>query len=320
MKKFIVFLLLLVFPLYVFAYSSKIIAGGESIGIDIRSDGILIVGFYRVNGRLNENGLRVGDVIYKVGSTSVSSISDLTSAVADNVSDNKVMLGIKRGDESFDVSFGLYKDGDSYKTGLYVKDGLSGIGTLTYIDPETKIYGALGHEIVESASMKRIEVKRGSIFRSSVTNIEPSAKGYAGTKNAKFYSSDIYGNIVKNNVNGIYGVYSKDISDRKTYDVGTFNDIKMGKAYIYTVIDKEKREEFEINIDSKKNGSIKNIHFEITDERLLSKTGGVVQGMSGSPIIQDGKIIGAVTHVIVDKPSTGYGILITNMLEEGEKS
>lgn len=312
--------MLLVFPLYVFAYSSRIIAGGESIGIDIRSDGILIVGFYRVNGRLNESGLRVGDVIYKVGSTSVSSISELTSAVADSVSDNKVMLSIKRGDESFDVSFSLYKDGDSYKTGLYVKDGLSGIGTLTYIDPETKIYGALGHEIVESASMKKIEVKRGSIFRSSVTNIEPSAKGYAGTKNAKFYSSDIYGNIIKNSVNGIYGVYSKDISDRKTYDVGTFNDIKMGKAYIYTVIDKEKREEFEINIDSKKNGSIKNIHFEITDERLLSKTGGVVQGMSGSPIIQDGKIIGAVTHVIVDKPSTGYGILITNMLEEGEKS
>ena len=312
--------MLLVFPLYVFAYSSRIIAGGESIGIDIRSDGILIVGFYRVNGRLNESGLRVGDVIYKVGSTSVSSISELTSAVADSVSDNKVMLSIKRGDESFDVSFSLYKDGDSYKTGLYVKDGLSGIGTLTYIDPETKIYGALGHEIVESASMKKIEVKRGSIFRSSVTNIEPSAKGYAGTKNAKFYSSDIYGNIIKNSVNGIYGVYSKDISDRKTYDVGTFNDIKMGKAYIYTVIDKEKSEEFEINIDSKKNGSIKNIHFEITDERLLSKTGGVVQGMSGSPIIQDGKIIGAVTHVIVDKPSTGYGILITNMLEEGEKS
>lgn len=320
MKKFIVFLLLLVFPLYVFAYSSRIIAGGESIGIDIRSDGILIVGFYRVNGRLNENGLRVGDVIYKVGDTLVSSISELTSAVSDSVKDNKVILGIKRDNESLDVLFSLYKDNDSYKTGLYVKDGLSGIGTLTYIDPETKIYGALGHEIVESASMKRIEVKKGSIFRSSVTNIEPSAKGYAGTKNAKFYSSDIYGNIIKNSVNGIYGVYSKDISDRKTYDVGTFNDIKMGKAYIYTVIDKEKREEFEINIDSKKNGNIKNIHFEITDDRLLSKTGGVVQGMSGSPIIQDGKIIGAVTHVIVDKPSTGYGILITNMLEEGEKS
>ena len=320
MKKFLVFLLLLVFPLYVFAYSSKIIAGGESIGIDIKSDGILIVGFYRVNGKLNQNDLKVGDVIYKVGDILVSSISELTSEVADNVADNKVMLGIKRDNEFFDVLFSLYKDGDNYRTGLYVKDGLSGIGTLTYIDPETKIYGALGHEIVESASMKRIEVKIGSIFRSSVTTIEPSVKGYAGTKNAKFYSSDIYGSIVKNTIKGIYGIYTKDISDRKTFDVGTFNDIKMGKAYIYTVIDKDKKEEFEISIDNKKSGNIKNIHFEITDEKLLDKTGGVVQGMSGSPIIQDGKIIGAVTHVIVDKPSTGYGILITNMLEEGEKS
>ena len=240
--------------------------------------------------------------------------------VSKNVKDNKVTIGIKRGEDKFDVIFNLYKDGDNYRTGLYVKDGISGIGTLTYIDPETKIYGALGHEIIESASMKRIEVKKGTIFRSSVTNIEPSAKGYAGTKNAKFYSNDIYGNIVKNTLNGIYGIYTKDTSNKETYEVGSYNDIKLGKAYILTVINKEKKEVFEINIDNKKEGTIKNIHFEITDNNLLNLTGGVVQGMSGSPIIQDGKIIGAVTHVIVDKPSTGYGILITNMLVEGEKS
>ena len=240
--------------------------------------------------------------------------------VSKNVKDNKVTIGIKRGEDKFNVIFNLYKDGDNYRTGLYVKDGISGIGTLTYIDPETKIYGALGHEIVESASMKRIEVKKGTIFRSSVTNIEPSAKGYAGTKNAKFYSNDIYGNIVKNTLNGIYGIYTKDTSNKETYEVGSYNDIKLGKAYILTVINKEKKEAFEINIDNKKEGTIKNIHFEITDNNLLNLTGGVVQGMSGSPIIQDGKIIGAVTHVIVDKPSTGYGILITNMLVEGEKS
>ena len=130
----------------------------------------------------------------------------------------------------------------------------------------------------------------------------------------------IFWNIVKNTLNGIYGIHTKDTSNKETYEVGSYNDIKLGKAYILTVINKEKKEAFEINIDNKKTGSIKNIHFEITDENLLNQTGGVVQGMSGSPIIQDGKIIGAVTHVIVDKPSTGYGILITNMLVEGEKS
>lgn len=320
MKKVFICLTLLIFPLNILAYSDKIIPGGESIGIDIKSDGIMIVGFYRVNGKLNNNNLKVGDIIYKVENSPVSSINELTKEVAKNVKDNKVTIGIKRGEEKFNVIFNLYKDGDNYRTGLYVKDGISGIGTLSYIDPETKIYGALGHEIVESASTKRIEVKKGTIFRSSVTNIEPSTKGYAGTKNAKFYSNDIYGNIVKNTLNGLYGIYTKDISDKETYEVGTFNDIKTGKAYILTVINKEKKEMFEIDIDNKKTGNIKNIHFEITDENLLNLTGGVVQGMSGSPIIQDGKIIGAVTHVIVDKPSTGYGILITNMLEEGEKS
>ena len=320
MKRIILYLILLIMPLNVLAYSNKIIAGGESIGIDIKSDGIMIVGFYRVNGKLNNNNLKVGDIIYKVANTPVSSINELTKEVSKNVKDNKVTIGIKRGEDKFDVIFNLYKDGDNYRTGLYVKDGISGIGTLTYIDPETKIYGALGHEIIESASMKRIEVKRGTIFRSSVTNIEPSAKGYAGTKNAKFYSNDIYGNIVKNTLNGIYGIYTKDTSNKETYEVGSYNDIKLGKAYILTVINKEKKEAFEINIDNKKEGTIKNIHFEITDNNLLNLTGGVVQGMSGSPIIQDGKIIGAVTHVIVDKPSTGYGILITNMLVDGATS
>ena len=150
-------------PLNALAYSNKIIAGGESIGIDIKSNGIMIVGFYRVGGKLNNNNLKVGDIIYKVANTPVSSISELTKEVSKNVKDNKVSIGIKRGEDKFDVIFNFYKDGDNYRTGLYVKDGISGIGTLTYIDPETKIYGALGHEIVESASMKRIEVKKGTI-------------------------------------------------------------------------------------------------------------------------------------------------------------
>mgnify|MGYP001112008887 CR=1 FL=1 len=205
MKRIILYLILLIMPLNALAYSNKIIAGGESIGIDIKSNGIMIVGFYRVGGKLNNNNLKVGDIIYKVANTPVSSISELTKEVSKNVKDNKVTIGIKRGEDKFDVIFNLYKDGDNYRTGLYVKDGISGIGTLTYVDPETKIYGALGHEIVESASMKRIEVKKGTIFRSSVTNIEPSARGYAGTKNAKFYSNDIYGNIYCTNAISVNG-------------------------------------------------------------------------------------------------------------------
>ena len=138
-------------------------------------------------------------------------------------------------------------------------------------------------------------------------------------KNAKFYSNTKYGNITKNTIKGIYGTYTKDISKQNTMQVGSYYDIKLGKATIRTVIKGEEVKNYEINIDKVATGKIKNIHFVITDEELINKTGGVIQGMSGSPIIQDNKIIGAVTHVIVDNPVTGYGILITNMLEEGEK-
>ena len=144
-------------------------------------------------------------------------------------------------------------------------------------------------------------------------------KGYAGTKNAKFYSNEKYGTVNKNSKKGIYGTYTGDLTNMKTLEVGNIKDIKLGKAYIYTVVDKENIKEFEINIDKINGGDNKNIHFEIVSKELIDKTGGIVQGMSGSPIIQDNKIIGAVTHVIVDNPITGYGISIIKMLEEGEK-
>ena len=275
-NKLILILTLLLIPFNAFAYSDYIIPGGQTIGIEVNNNGIIVIGFYKVNGKFNQNKL-------------------------------------------IDIDFNLSKVDDTYKTGLYVKDNLTGIGTLTYIDPQTKIYGALGHEITESTSGNLIEVKTGNIFRSSITTIEPSYRGIAGTKNAKFYSNTKYGNITKNTIKGIYGTYTKDISKQNTMQVGSYYDIKLGKATIRTVIKGEEVKNYEINIDKVATGKIKNIHFVITDEELINKTGGVIQGMSGSPIIQDNKIIGAVTHVIVDNPVTGYGILITNMLEEGEK-
>ena len=210
-------------------------------------------------------------------------------------------------------------ENDNYKTGLYVKDGVSGIGTLSYVDPESKIFGALGHEIIIGDTGALIEVKRGTIFKSSVTSIDKSIKGVPGTKNAKFYSKNVYGNVIKNTNKGIYGIYSDDVTNMETLKVGKFDDIKLGAAYIYTVISDDKIKKYEIDIDDKKTGSIKNLHFKIVSDELINKTGGIVQGMSGSPIIQNDMIIGAVTHVIVDNPVMGYGILITNMLEEGER-
>jgi stage IV sporulation protein B len=319
MKKLLLLLLALLIPLNVLGYSEYIIPGGQTLGIEVNNDGVMIIGFYKINNKLNKNKLKVGDVIIKIEDDDVSTINELVEKIEDNVHNDMVKMTIKRDGEVFTTDFSLVKVDNSYKTGLYVKDSITGIGTLTYIDPETKIFGALGHEISESNSGSLIEVKTGSIFRSSITSIDRSVSGVAGSKNAKFYSNEKYGTITKNTKKGIYGVYSSDISSLETLKVGTIDDIKLGSAYIYTVLDGEEVNKYEINIDKVNNTETKSIHFSILSEELIEKTGGIVQGMSGSPIVQGDMIIGAVTHVIVDNPTTGYGILITNMLEEGEK-
>lgn len=321
MKKMKLLLLGLVIlnPLGVSAYSNYIVASGQNIGIEISSKGLMVVGFYKVEGKLNKNGLSIGDYIRKVENIEISTIDELVNNIDKYQSDGKVNLTIEHNGKLKDVSFKLIKSNDIYKTGLYVKDSISGIGTLTYIDPETKIYGALGHEIIESNSNKRIEVKDGSIFKSEVSSIDRSTDGNPGTKNAKFYSGVTYGDIGKNTIHGIFGNYTKDI-DEKLVEVGNKEDLKLGKAYIRTVLEGNEVKEYEINITKiDKNTEIKNIYFEITDKELLDECGGIVQGMSGSPILQDGKIYGAVTHVVVESVQKGYGVFITTMLEEGEK-
>ena len=234
----------------------------------------------------------------------------------------KVTISYKRDDEINSTELEIFKDeNEVYKTGLYVKDSITGIGTLSFIDPETKIFGALGHEIIEKNTGVLLEIKNGKIFETSVTSIDRSSSGSPGAKNAEFYLDNNKGTIKENTESGIFGMYTEEIPDKKKYKVAQVEDIKTGKAKTLTVIDGNTVKEYDINILKLNNSSsqkTKNILFEITDKELLEKTGGVVQGMSGSSIIQGDYIIGAVTHVVVDDPTKGYGIFITNMLEEAE--
>lgn len=319
-RKIVIILISLLFPLNVFAYSNYVIPGGNNIGIEVYNEGIIVIGFYKINNRYNTSELKIGDIITKINNTEVYTVDEMIDAIEKNVKDNMVDITVLRNKKEKVIQFNLINQEGVYKTGLYVKDSISGIGTLTYIDPETKIYGALGHEIIESNSMTSVEVKSGTIFESLVTSIDRSSIGSAGTKNAKFYSNNVYGNVSKNTVSGIYGKYTDELPNKEVLEVGQPEELKEGKATIYTVLEGETVNEFTINITNiNKSGKIKNITFEITDNELIEKTGGVVQGMSGSPIIQNNKIFGAVTHVIVNNPTTGYGIFITTMLKEGEK-
>ena len=321
MKKFLLFLSILLLPINTYAYSNYIYRGGNTLGIEIDCDGVLIVGFYQIDGKFNKGNpeLKVGDYIKKVNNINVNTLEELTAEIEKHVEDKEVEIIYKRNNKESKTTLPLVSENNVYKTGLYVKDSITGIGTLTYIDPSTNIYGALGHEVIESNSKKIVEIKTGNIFRNSIVSIDKSMAGYAGSKNAKYYYNTIFGNILKNTNHGIFGLYKKGINNLKLVEVGKPEDIKIGKATIYTVLNGENVEEFEININRiNETSNTKNLTFEITDKKLLEKTGGVIQGMSGSPIMQNNKIIGVVTHVIVDNPVTGYGLFITKMLEEGE--
>lgn len=312
----------LLLPINVFAYSNYIIPGGETLGIEVNSKGVMVIGFYQINGKFNKGVpvIKAGDYIVKINDVEVNTIEELTKAIEANVSSGEVNVELRRDKKVRTSKLELVKDGDIYKTGLYVKNSITGTGTLTYIDPETKIFGALGHEIVESNTNNIVEIKDGSIFRNYITGIDKSKVGYAGSKNAKFYYNTKYGSINKNSNVGIYGIYDSILPNKERLEVARNDEVKIGKASIATVLSKEDIEYYDIEITKiDEYSKVKNISFKITDKELLDKTGGVVQGMSGSPIIQNGKIIGAVTHVIIDNPTTGYGLFITTMLEEGEK-
>lgn len=312
---------LLIIPNYALAYSDYIVAGGENIGIELNSKGVIIVGTYEVNGinPAKEANLRAGDKIIKINNKDVINIEEMLKVIENSNNKSNIKITYLRGNKTNDTSLKLSKSSDNiYKTGLYVKDSISGVGTLTFIDPNTKLFGALGHEIIEKNTGQKLEIKDGKIYSSTVTGITRSDIGKPGEKAARYDSSDIFGNVKENTTSGIFGNYTSTIPDKKLYKVAKENDIKTGNATIFTVIDGNTIESFAINILRINKNTTKNILFEITDSRLLKNTGGIVQGMSGSPIIQDNFIVGAVTHVVVDDPTKGYGIFITTMLEEAE--
>ena len=314
----ILFLTFIILPLNTFAISKYVVPGGSNIGITIQSDGILVVGFYETN---NEKcDLKLGDIIISINDNNVSSINEMLKEIDTDLDKVSLEIGYKRNGLYNTTTLNLTRDENGvFRTGLYVKDSVTGIGTLTFIDPKTNKYAALGHSITDSKTNVKFDVKDGKIFKSEITGIDKSRNGYAGEKNAKFYFETVYGTIEKNLETGIYGTYSEDYNSNILVEVGSMDDIELDTAYIRTTLENNTIEEFSIKILSvDENNSTKNILFQITDQNLIKKTGGIVRGMSGSPIIQNNKIIGAVTHTVVSDNTKGYGISIIKMLESME--
>lgn len=322
MKKFTLSLLLiyLLFPISVYAYSDYLIASGKNIGIELKSNNLIIVGSYDIDSYnvLKESELTVGDKIIAINDEKITSAENMQKII-NKLNTDKITITYERNGIHNKTDIILHQEDNEYRTGLYVRNTIRGVATLTYIDKENHKFGALGHEILDKTTKSSFNADNGTIFESTVTGITKSADGNPGEKNAHSNSSVIYGNVEENTKSGVFGTYTAEVSNTKTYKVAAPEEIKLGKAKLLTVIEDDKVEEFDIEIEkintSSKN---KNILFKVTDKKLLEKTGGIVQGMSGSPIIQNNFIVGAVNYVVVDKTNKGYGIFITTMLEEAE--
>lgn len=310
----------------------QVIPGGQSIGVQLQTLGVLVVGHHLVNG---ENGtmspgedadIKVGDVIIELNDKKIQEMKDVKPIVEQAGEDSKPLkVKVKRGNEVFITELTPLKDTkeNEYRIGLYIRDSAAGIGTMTFFEPESKKYGALGHVISDMDTKKPIEIHDGTIVRSTVTSIQKGNNGTPGEKQAKFsIKENKIGTITKNSPFGIFGKLDHSIENGQ-YDqpmpVSLSHEVKEGPAKILTVIDGEKVEEFDVEVVSsvpQKSPATKGMVIQITDPKLLEATGGIVQGMSGSPIIQNGKVIGAVTHVFVNDPTSGYGVHIEWMLQD----
>lgn len=316
--------LLLLFSIFIFLipiniFATKLILGGENIGITVNTKDVVVVGFYKINNEYiaKNEGYLEGDKIIKINDKKIESINDLITTINNIEDKNNIIATIDRNGKELKLKLPLVKENDNYKTGLYIKDQITGLGTLTYINPETNKFAALGHEIIDSKNGKIVDIRNGTIYDSNITGIKKSTVTETGEKNAIFNQSNAFGTIEKNSNKGIYGNYTIKTDENKLVETATKEEIVLGKAYIYTVLKNKSVQKYEINIIKLNNNQeTKNILFEITDKELIDQTNGVVKGMSGSPIVQNDKLIGAVTHAIINDTTKGYGIFIENMLKE----
>ncbi|SJZ33287.1 SpoIVB peptidase [Garciella nitratireducens] len=309
----------------------KLYPGGQSIGVKLKTEGVIVVGLSEITGEDGKSycpgldaNVNVGDIIYKINGKRVNTAEDV-SRIVNHLTNQPVELNIKRKNRWEKISIKPIKDevDGQYKIGLWVRDNTAGIGTLTFYHEGSNKYGALGHAITDVTTGIIMPVNDGEIVSAKVGSVLHGEKGKPGEIRGIFYNEDkVIGNIEKNTSQGLYGsTYTKLINNKitKPISIGLQQHIKEGPAKILTTIEGNQVEEFDVEIEkivpqSKK--SEKGMIIQVTDSELLKKTGGIVQGMSGSPIIQNNKLVGAVTHVFVNDPTKGYGIFIEWMLEE----
>ncbi len=304
----------------------ELMPGGIPVGIYVQTEGVFVIGTGKIeteNGMLEspaKNIIKTGDYITSVQGTSISRKQELIDLLA-QFQGEELILGIRRNQEYMEIALRPVMETGGAKIGVWVRDDTQGVGTLTYVTADRK-FGALGHGISDTDSELLMEVSNGKLYDCEIFQITKGEKGIPGKLSGKivYSNSKLYGEITGNLSGGIYGIANAHLLENVEYGfmpIALKQEVKEGEAMILSAVDGSLREyQVEIKKLYRREDDInKGMEILVTDENLLSLTGGIVQGMSGSPIIQDGKLIGAVTHVLVNDPTRGYGIFIENMLE-----
>ena len=298
----------------------ELLAVGQPIGVKLFSDGVLVIGFSDGESPAKDCGLKKGDIITALDGAELDSIEDLRTCLNEN-GGGAAALTVKRGSRTLTLEAAPQQDeSGEYRLGAWVRDSMAGIGTMTFYEPGSGAFGALGHGVTDVDTAKLLPLDHGSIMAASVKAVKKGERGAPGELKGEFDFSRDCGTLYANTDCGIFGRLSPQDAEAlggKRYPIAKRDEIRLGQAAILAAVSGSEAKEYAIEIEKvyPAADTTRNLLLRVTDEALLAQTGGVVQGMSGSPIVQNGRIVGAVTHVLLDDPGRGYGIFIENMLD-----
>lgn len=288
---------------------------GKVIGLQLRNNTLTVAAYDDILGDTARTaGLKIGDQIININGVDVSCADDVRSGL--NSDGKPVEITVRRGNKLSSLSLTPRQTEEGPRMGVYLRQGISGIGTVTFYDPETGIFGTLGHGVSDAAG-NLLEMTQGDAYRAGVTSVKRGKSGDPGQLKGTAESMEIFGSLLRNTPQGVFGT-TRFGWEGTAIPTAVYEEITAGPALIRCQVEGEAVREYSVEIlkcypQTRTDG--RNFLIKITDPTLLERTGGIVQGMSGSPIIQDGKLVGAVTHVLVNDPTRGYGIFIENMLE-----
>lgn len=308
---------------------TKVIPIGTAIGMKLYTKGVLVVGMSQIKDENDEkkrpyenSGIEQGDTIIAINNNEVSNTNELIEEV-NNSNGNAITVKYEKNNETLETSITPVKSGNEYKLGLWVRDAAAGVGTLTFYEPNTNSFMALGHGISDIDTEKIVDIASGELITASILTIKKGVKGTPGEIRGTIENGNNIGKIGKNTNLGVYGTVTNknylDISGMEEMKVATRSEIQEGKAQIICQLDNNGRKTYEIEIEKiylANNTDNKSMLIKVTDKELLEKTGGIIQGMSGAPVIQNGKFVGAVTNVLVNDPTQGYAIFGDMMIKQ----